>query len=64
MRESWEHVMAEPAWNLGIFVLGLIGAWIVGYIPLLGMPLATVLGAAWNLRAYRAAFDEPVAGIR
>lgn len=56
VRLSVRHVMAEPAWHLGLWGLTLAIGFVGGSIPLIGAALSVPVSLAFVLRAYIGVF--------
>ncbi len=58
MRMSFEHVFSNLGWNLKIWGVVLLATLLLSNVPLIGTAAAILCGAAFTLRAAKAAFPD------
>ncbi len=58
---SVQHVFRHPGWNLKVWGTVFLGTLVLSYIPIIGTAAAVLCGAAFTLRAARAAYGADLA---
>lgn len=59
-KRSVEHVMAEPVWHLGFYVVTMGISMVVSYVPVIGFALVYPILLGFQIRAYRHIFHGDV----